>query len=120
MGLKIEECSQVLVKIANGEVMRSGSIIREVRWWAGGHTFVSSMRVLDIRVHDAILGFVWLKPNSPMQCDWEKKTLSFNHQGDNIQLQRDCRQVIEIQQAKALQVHKWLKGNEVWAFVLLE
>jgi hypothetical protein len=44
-----------------------------------GHTFVSSMRVLDIDVYDAILGFDWLKSYSPMQCDWENKTLSFVH-----------------------------------------
>jgi hypothetical protein len=55
--LNSEPCAAVTVKVANGEVLRRDKKVREVTWWTGGHNFVSSMRVLDIGVYDAILGF---------------------------------------------------------------
>ena len=78
------------------------------------------MRVLDIGVYDSILGFDWLRAHSPMNCDWDNKTLEFYHQGQKVQIQGDCAKVTEVSQVHAVQVQKWLKGNEVWAFVLLE
>jgi hypothetical protein len=75
---------------------------------------------VDIGVYDSILGFDWLRAHSPMNCDWDKRTLEFYHQGQWAQIQGDCAKVIEIPQVHAVQVHKWLKGNAVWAFVLLE
>jgi hypothetical protein len=47
-------------------------------------------------------------------------TMSFVHQGEQIQLKGDSVLVIEVPQVAALKVQKWLKGNEVWVFVLLE
>jgi hypothetical protein len=35
------------------------------------------MRVLDIGVYDSILGFDWLRAHSPMNYDWDKKTIEF-------------------------------------------
>jgi hypothetical protein len=35
------------------------------------------MRVLDIGVYDAILGYDWLKSHSPMICHWKLKTIEF-------------------------------------------
>ena len=67
--LATEPCSPVSVKVANGEVLRSDRRVKDIRWWIGGHTFVSTMRVLEIGVYDAILGFDWLRAHSPMECD---------------------------------------------------
>jgi hypothetical protein len=53
----------------------------EFIWWTEGHTFMFPMRVLDLGVFDAILGFDWLEVRSPMECDRVHKTLSFYHQG---------------------------------------
>jgi hypothetical protein len=46
--------------------------------------------------------------------------LSFHHQGERIWLKGDSVAVTEVPQVSALKVQKWLKGNEVWVFVLLE
>jgi hypothetical protein len=118
--LEVEECDLVKIKVASGDIMVSTRRVREVKWWTGGHTFVFPMRVLDIGVYDSILGFDWLRAHSPMNCDWDKKTLEFYYQGQWVQIQGNCAKVTKIPQVHAVQVQKWLKGNDVWAFVLLE
>jgi acyl-coenzyme A synthetase/AMP-(fatty) acid ligase len=56
-----------------------------------------------------------------MHCDWDQKVLKFRHKGVWVTLKGDASQHQNcIQDVSVLQVHKWLKGNEVWAFVLLE
>jgi hypothetical protein len=60
------------------------------------------MRVLDIGVYDSILGFDWLRAHSPMNYDWDKKTIEFYHKGHWIQLQGDCAAITEIPQVHAI------------------
>jgi hypothetical protein len=56
-----------------------------------------------------------------MNCDWRNNMLQFEDEGVQVKLVRDgsnpCTSVID---ASILQIQKWLKGNEIWAFVLLE
>jgi hypothetical protein len=40
--------------------------------------------------------------------------------GVTVQLRGDAGQQKEVPQISILQVNKWLKGNEVWALVMLE
>lgn len=44
-------------------------------------TLSSDMLVLDMDSYDAILCYDWLKLHSPMECDWNLKTLEFSLQG---------------------------------------
>jgi hypothetical protein len=55
LGLKTEECSPMVVKVASREMLRSDSQVKELMWWARGHTFVTTMRVLDLGVFDVFL-----------------------------------------------------------------
>lgn len=96
LGLKTEECSPMVVKVASREMLRSDSQVKELMWWARGHTFVTTMRVLDLGVFDGFFGIDWLESYSPMQCDWVHKTLSFEHQEKCIQLQGDCAKMQEV------------------------
>jgi hypothetical protein len=70
LGLVTEDCKPLVVKVANGEMLSSNKQVRELMWWAGGHTFQTTMRVLNLGVFDGILGIDWLESYSPMQCDW--------------------------------------------------
>jgi len=36
---------------------------------------------------DAILGYDWLKLQSPMQCHWTEKTMEFDDNGTSVKLQ---------------------------------
>jgi hypothetical protein len=46
------------------------------------------MIVLDMGPYDAILGYDWLRENSPMQFDWSKKTIQFSVDGKKGQASR--------------------------------
>jgi hypothetical protein len=120
MGLPVQKCAAVEVKVANGEKMRSDKKVVDLEWWSGGHTYTTTLRVLELDVYDLILGFDWLKKHSPMQCDWLQNVLTFVDKGVTVQLRGDAGQQKEVPQISILQVNKWLKGNEVWALVMLE
>lgn len=120
-GCKITPAPEVSVKVANGEYMISDSQVQGLQWWAQCHTFNTDMRILDIGAYDAILGMDWLKKQGKMACDWEQKSLSFQHNGQEITLQG----IVQSQQAQLAeisteQLQKWLNGNEVWALALLD
>ena len=61
------------IKLANGEWMTTRSKVSNLQWLSEGYTFNTDMIVLDLLPYDAILGYDWLKANSPMQCDWQAK-----------------------------------------------
>jgi hypothetical protein len=75
------------VKLANGGIMVTDSWVPKMEWWANGHTLTANMKVLELGAYDAILGYDWLKPHSPMMCHWEDRTLQFVDQGKDIILQ---------------------------------
>jgi hypothetical protein len=121
LGLVPTNCKPVKVKVVNGEMLISDSYVPHVEWSANEHLYKIDMRVLDLDVFDAILGYDWLRVHSPMTCDWEKKILQFQDHwvqiklcGDGVVIQTKVEQVI------VAQVQKWLKGNKVWSFALLE
>ena len=84
-----------------------------------GYTLHTDMKVLDIGAFDAILGFDWLKQNSPMTCDWEHKTLQFQQGKTEIKLQGISLRQTEVTHLPADKVYKWWKGNDIWAMVML-
>jgi hypothetical protein len=119
--LKVEECPSVQVKVASGHKMICNSMVRNVEWWAHGHFYCTDMRVLPLKAFDAILGYDWLMQHSPMACDWVHKVLKFQDAGQSITLYGDdVHEVSAIQEVSALQVQKWVTGNDIWAMVLVE
>jgi hypothetical protein len=78
------------------------------------------MKVLDLGVYDAILGYDWLKLHSPMQCHWERRTMEFTNQGQLITLQGVSVSSIQPQVMSAEQIWKWAKGNDIWALAIVE
>jgi hypothetical protein len=82
----VHPCASCKVRVANGEIMYSDTMVRSLEWWANGHTYQSDMRVLGLGAYDAILGYDWLRRHSPMQCDWEGKVIGFVDKGVEVQL----------------------------------
>jgi hypothetical protein len=108
------------VKLANGNWMAATQQVKGLEWYIQGHTFHTDMIVLDLLPYDAILGFNWLKTNSPMQCDWQAKTLQFQHGTKDVLLQGIQPQPMTINTISAKQIYKSSQGNDIWAFVIVE
>jgi hypothetical protein len=108
------------VKLANGEWITTNLMVPKLQWYCQGQTLSTDMVALDIHPYDAILGFDWLQKHSPMQCDWEKRTLQFTDNGKTIKLQGLTIQPLELSSISATKVYNSTKGNDVWAFVLLD
>lgn len=107
------------VKVANGDILISDKWVPKLTWWCNGFTLKTSMRVLDLNTSDAILGYDWLKPHSPMHCHWGDKTLEFVDNGRTVCLQGIQPTAAPITELTADQVANWYKGNDIWVVVLL-
>jgi hypothetical protein len=118
--LPIVSLSPRKVKLANGESIIADKKIPHLRWYCQGHTLNTDMVVLDMHPYDAILGFDWLQDHSPMQCDWQKKTLIFFEMGKAITIQGLQEPPLQLHSMSATKVYNSDKGNDVWAYALLD
>lgn len=75
------------VRVANGETLVTDNQVFQLSWWIQRHSFCNDMMVLDLCAFDAILGFDWLSPHSPMTYHWEHKTIQFCHKNSLVKLQ---------------------------------
>jgi len=78
------------------------------------------MIVLDMQPYDAILGYDWLEAHPHMTFDWDQKIMTFIEDGKSITLKGLHTPIRELNTISATKAHKFSKGNEVWAFVLVE
>ncbi|WVZ52626.1 hypothetical protein U9M48_003668 [Paspalum notatum var. saurae] len=95
-------------------------MVPELQWWCQGHTLQTSMLVLDMAPYDAILGFDWLSNHSPMQCNWNDRSISFCHKGNQIQLQGLKPVPMHLSAITPEQVWKATQGNDIWAFAVID
>jgi hypothetical protein len=107
------------VRLANGECLTATTSVPKLQWYIQGHTLTSDMIVLDMGPYDAILGYDWLRENSPMQFDWRKKTIQFSVDGKQVKLQGLPPQPLEATPISANKLYNSMKGNDTWAYVIL-
>jgi hypothetical protein len=119
LNLPITALSPLTVKVANGDTLISDAVVKHMQWWTAGHTFTHDMRVLDLSAYDAILGFDWLKSHSPMLCDWNAKSLTFQDMGVVVTLKGVSKPQLHLQELPAEQFLKWSKGNDIWSVAIL-
>ena len=108
------------VKVANGEWIVTDRMVPQLQCYCQGQTFAVDMVVLDMNPYDAILGFDWLQAHSPMECDWKNKTIKFSEKGRMVQLQGLQDPPLQLSAILAQKAYNAAKGNDVWAFVLLD
>lgn len=106
------------VKLADGHWLTITAKVPNLQWYIQGHTLSSDMIVLDMPPYDAILGYDWLRGNSPMSYDWNKKTLAFNHKGQHIKLHGLLPAPLEATPISATKLYNSTKGNDAWAFAI--
>ena len=108
------------VRLANGDTLTTNTWVPKLEWWSNGYTVQTNMKVLQMPAYDAILGYDWLKANSPMQCNWAEKTLQFQHKDQQVTLQGIRPVETTIPEVSITQVRKWVHGNDVWAMAVVE
>ena len=55
-----------------------------------------------------------------MQCDWSNKTLTFTHDGNTVTIQGLQTPPLQSTPISPTQLYKATKGNDTWAFVMLQ
>lgn len=75
------------VRVADGGELACTQEVPDCQWWSHGQEFRCNLKVLPLLSYDIILGMDWLESHSPMQVDWEKKYVEFQHHGSTIRLQ---------------------------------
>lgn len=109
------------VRVANGETLVTDNQVFQLSWWIQRrHSFCNDMMVLDLCAFDAILGFDWLSPHSPMTYHWEHKTIQFCHKNSLVKLQGIVPQSSNLHSITSLQLAKWVKGNDVETMAIVE
>ncbi|XP_072147882.1 uncharacterized protein [Setaria viridis] len=108
------------VKVANGDTLITSTQVHQLEWWIQGHTFHTDMKVLDIGAFDAILGYDWLNPHSPMICHWENKTIAFKDQGKEVLLQGVLPSKPTLHELSSEKLVKWIAGNDIGAYAVVE
>lgn len=93
--------------------------VKGLEWYIQGQTFNTDVIVLDLLPYDAILGYDWLKSYSPMQCDWQAKTIQFQHRNKEVILKGIQPKPLDLNIISAKQVYT-TQGNDIWAFVIIQ
>lgn len=78
MGIKSEPTRPRQVKLANGEIFVTDHYVPQLEWWTQGHCFSTDMKVLELGAYDAILGYDWLKAQSPINHHWGNRTMELS------------------------------------------
>jgi hypothetical protein len=91
-----------------------------MEWWIQGHSFYTDMLVLNLAAYDCILGYDWLKTFSPITHDWEVRTMEFSHKGTPVHLQGVAPQPLSLQEIAAESLVKWVAGNDIWAWAIVD
>jgi hypothetical protein len=121
VGCATEPIPAVTVRVANNEVMHCDTMVKNFEWWTHGETFSHDMRILPLGAYDAILGMDWLKLHGDMICNWNNKTLTFQHKGKPIVLQGvQPAALSSVTEVSIEQVVKWSRANEVWALAVVD
>ena len=66
----------MIVGVAEGGSILCSTEVRCAEWTVQGHSFHSTLRVLQLGSYDMIVGMDWLEAFSPMRVDWQHKWMS--------------------------------------------
>ena len=113
-------CQQRTVKLANGQTMVTNRMVSQLQCYCQGQSFTTDMIVLDMHPYDAILGYDWLSTHSPMNCDWQAKTIEFLEEDRLIKLKGLTSPPLQLSSISATKVYNSAKGNDISAFVLVQ
>jgi hypothetical protein len=111
----------VSVKVANGQYIKSDTMVPALQWSCQGVVFTTDLTVLELGAYDGVLGKDWLDSFSPMTYYWSENKIEFEHEGKTVMLQGllPVKNVIaeHMDFETIQQLHS---DNEIWSMAVLE
>ncbi|PNX94328.1 Ty3/gypsy retrotransposon protein, partial [Trifolium pratense] len=86
LGLSTEEAHSFKVLVGNGEVLNCTSMCPQTTLLLGSHEFSVDLFILPLSGAELVLGVQWLKTLGPIVTDYDKLTMSFFSEGQQIHL----------------------------------
>ena len=74
----------IKVTVANGDVLKSQEVCESIMWEAQGLTQFTDFMVLPLMGCDLVLGVQWLKTLGPIMWDFNKLSMQFSIQGQDV------------------------------------
>ncbi|XP_026396090.1 uncharacterized protein LOC113290721 [Papaver somniferum] len=85
-GTNILPTQTLQVTVADGNKLLSQAKCPGFTWVMQGNTLSRDLHLLELGGCDMVLGVDWMRELSPMLFDFKKLTITFQHQGKNIEL----------------------------------
>ena len=76
------------VKVADGGMLKCDHEVPGCVWNVHGAEFTTTLRLFPLGCYDIILGMDWLQNIGSMAVHWGRKQLTFQHQGELVELHR--------------------------------
>jgi hypothetical protein len=83
---RISSMQRSIKQVANGQVIRCSSELKQARWSIQGYEFATDLKILPLPYYDLIIGLDWLEVHSPMKIDWLHKWMVINLNGEEVHL----------------------------------
>jgi len=74
------------IHVAGGSILISQGVLHAASWSVDKYTFISDLRILQLKHYDLIIGMDWLEQYSPMQVHWQYKWVEIPYQGIKVRL----------------------------------
>ncbi|XP_061351088.1 uncharacterized protein LOC133296155 [Gastrolobium bilobum] len=87
LGLVLQTLEPFIVQVGNGEGLQCRAYCKEVPLVMQSHSFSVELYALELKGADIVLGVQWLSTLGPILTDYSQLLMTFDHQGNNIQLQ---------------------------------
>jgi predicted aspartyl protease len=87
LGLDTTPAHSFKVLVGNGEELQCTTICPNVSLFLGPHAFTVDLFVIPLSGAELVLGVQWLKTLGPILTNYEKLTMSFTKDGQQIELQ---------------------------------
>lgn len=101
------------VMIADGGVLSCSMEIPDCDWYAQGHSYKTTFKLLSLGNYDVILGMDWLELHSPMQIDWVHKWIEFPYCTRPVRIQGIVPQLQQCDTISLNQLHGLAKAGSL-------
>jgi hypothetical protein len=118
LGLTTTPAHSFKVLVGNGEELQCTTICPSVSLILGPHSFTIDLFVLPLSGAELVLGVQWLKTLGPIMTDYEKLTMSFTKDGQQVHLQGMPKPIPE--EANLHQFHRLISTNAIDTYFHLQ